>query len=61
MAIHLRTEVRVYCDGGTHRGLEFTVSGDRPMTEAREYVRRVGWTNTRDGRTLCPEHKKATT
>lgn len=56
MPINMRTTVNVYCDGGVHRGLEFTVSGERPLTAAREYVRRVGWTLTRDGKVLCPEH-----
>lgn len=57
MPINMRTTVNVYCDGGVHRGLEFTVSGERPLVKARAYVRRVGWT-TRDGRVLCPEHAK---
>lgn len=56
MAIHTRTTVNVYCDGRVHRGLEFTVTGDRPMTEARAYARRLGWKFTRDGRALCPAH-----
>lgn len=58
MSIHLRTEVRVYCDGGVHQWLEFTVSGDAPKTEARSFIRRAGWVVKQDGRTLCPVHAK---
>jgi len=56
MPIRLRTTVNVYCDGAVHQGLEFTVSGDRPMTEARARARQLGWKFTRDGRALCPAH-----
>lgn len=56
MSVHLRTIVTVYCDGGTHQGLEF--SSERPLTEALEYIRRAGWTIKRDGRTLCAQHAK---
>lgn len=59
MSVHLRTEARIYCDGGTHQGLEVSVAGDRPMPEVRAFIRRAGWTITRDGRTLCPEHARS--
>lgn len=58
MTINTRTEVHVYCDGGVHQGLEFTVSSAAPLTEAKTIIRRSGWTIKRDGRVLCPKHAK---
>lgn len=56
MAISMRTEVRVYCDGGVHQGLEFSAFGENPKAEARASIRRAGWVIKRDGRILCPKH-----
>jgi hypothetical protein len=59
MTVYQRVLVRVYCDGGTHQGLEFTVSGDdgRHQAKVRETIRNAGWTITRDGSTYCRDHK----
>lgn len=58
MPIYTRTSVTAYCDGSVHLGSEFTVSGDKPVTEAKAFLRQRGWVIKKDGTILCPLHAK---
>lgn len=58
MSISATTTVRVYCDGGTHQGLEFILRSFPPTKrELDERVRAAGWVVRRDYTYFCPIHK----
>ena len=57
MTIQLRTVAKVYCDGGVHQGLEFSIlDHPNPMTASKAHIRMVGWTIAKDGKVYCPQH-----
>lgn len=57
MSAQVRTEVTVYCDGGWHTPMQFTVpSGLASPTSVRAMVKHRGWT-VRGEETFCPQHK----
>jgi hypothetical protein len=56
VSIQTDVEVTVYCDGGYHPPLTFSLAFPTTQAHIRLEVRRRGWKVAADGKVTCPEH-----